>query len=765
MNTARVTGVAGLLLVLAVAVWSLVDIRPPAPAGADAPAGEFSAERAMRHVEAIAREPRPMGSDAHDRARQYLVTELTAMGIAPEVRDAVGVRPYPADAATPVGRVRNVVGVADGSDPTAPLVLAAHYDSTPTSPGANDDAVGVAVALETARALLARDAPRRNDLVVLLTDGEEMGLLGAEAFAHDDPLAVDGGVVLNHEARGAGGPVIMFRGSAGSSDLVRTYGAAAPSPVADSATAGVFEFLPNDTDFVAFERGGLSVLDFAYVQDSAYYHSALDLPENVDPRSVQHMGETTLATAAELAGRDLAAAGGDEDLAYVNVPPGTLVVVPAWVLSVLAVLGGGLTVVAVLRARRRGAVRVRRVLLGAGAGLLLVVASVAAAWAYWQLLVTVHPAFGALPTATPYRPVAFHAGVVLLVATLCAVWFGLLRRRAGADALRLGGLVLVALLAVLTGLTGPASSVMFVVPLVAAAAAAATLPGPLSGRPTDLVTVVALLPVGLLALTAGWVALDIGTGTGGLAAAPSLTLGFLLLLPLVEAVWPPPGRARWVPLVLVVALGGTTAAGLVVNTVDATRPVPVRLAYTLDADTGEASWSSPFSSGTAHAWTRGYVGEPGRDPAPGANRPDPVAPVGPARPAALAAPELTVLDDADDGELRTVRLRLTSERGARSLSFVVDGDPNRVRGLVVAGRDLGPGGAGHAVGARFHVLPADGAVEVTIVVDSDDGPLGLRVSDIDSEPGDLAGLPGYTPPPDDAYLQHAQVAVTRAYEL
>jgi Zn-dependent M28 family amino/carboxypeptidase len=48
----------------------------------------------------------------------------------------------------------NVVATRDGSDPTRPwIVVGAHFDSTPATPGADDNASGVAAMLEIARLL------------------------------------------------------------------------------------------------------------------------------------------------------------------------------------------------------------------------------------------------------------------------------------------------------------------------------------------------------------------------------------------------------------------------------------------------------------------------------------------------------------------------------------------------------------------------------------------------------------------------------------
>lgn len=92
--------------------------------------------------------------------------------------------------------------------------------------------------LEVARALGALP-PLRNDVVLLFTDAEESGGIGSEAFVSLDPLAAEGGVVLNLEARGSGGPVVMFETSEDNAALAALYASAAPQPVATSAAVEV----------------------------------------------------------------------------------------------------------------------------------------------------------------------------------------------------------------------------------------------------------------------------------------------------------------------------------------------------------------------------------------------------------------------------------------------------------------------------------------------------------------------------------------------
>ncbi|MEB3295864.1 MAG: M20/M25/M40 family metallo-hydrolase [Synechococcales bacterium] len=63
----------------------------------------------------------------------------------------------------------------------APMVVGAHYDSVPASPGADDNASGVAVLLELARLLHHQSTRRPVQLIAF--DLEEVGLLGSRAYA------------------------------------------------------------------------------------------------------------------------------------------------------------------------------------------------------------------------------------------------------------------------------------------------------------------------------------------------------------------------------------------------------------------------------------------------------------------------------------------------------------------------------------------------------------------------------------------------------
>ena len=123
-------------------------------------------------------------------------------------------------------------------------MLCAHYDSVPEGPGASDDAAGVAVVLETLRALKA-GPPLDRDVIALFTDGEESGCLGARVFVDEHPWAGDVGIVLNFDARGNSGPSIMFETSDGNGWLIRKYAQAAQQPLATSVSMDVYKIMPN----------------------------------------------------------------------------------------------------------------------------------------------------------------------------------------------------------------------------------------------------------------------------------------------------------------------------------------------------------------------------------------------------------------------------------------------------------------------------------------------------------------------------------------
>ncbi len=348
--------------------------KTPDPLPANAPAGVFSAGRAMTDIAAMAPVPHPIGSAANARVRDDLVQRMTELGLSPQIQRDLSRRLETYQGQVYVGgaHVENVIGVLPGRDRALPaLALMAHYDSVPGSPGAADDVTGVAAVLETLRAIKARGTPAR-DVMAVITDGEEAGLLGANAFFEDSPLARRVGFVLNLESRGGGGLPTMFETGSANGGAIETYRKAVARPNANSLTVFIYKRLPNDTDYTIAKARGAPGLNYAFIGRQFDYHSPSSTVAALDQGSVQNLGDQALDTATAIAfARDLPAQG--PDAVYSSLFGRWLIAYPAelgWVLlAVIAVL----LAIAAWRARRLQRLSWMDAAQGAGVTLLLLV--------------------------------------------------------------------------------------------------------------------------------------------------------------------------------------------------------------------------------------------------------------------------------------------------------------------------------------------------------------------------------------------------------
>lgn len=262
---------------------------------------DFSPERAHGHVRRLgeAFPSRQLGGADSPGARAYLADQLTAAGLSTRVQSAVGHnRAYGVS-----GHVHNVIGTLDGDRRDA-IALVAHYDAVPHGSGAVDDGFGTAVAVETARVLAARPH-RRWSLFVLLTDGEEEGLLGAEALLDDPDVRSRTKVVINLEAMGGDTPVLLFESGPGNGWLVDLWAEVAPRPRGASFNYEIYRRMPNDTDFSVFRRAGIPGLNFGAVGESYSYHTPLESPARVTPRALREAGGAAVALVDRLQSVDI----------------------------------------------------------------------------------------------------------------------------------------------------------------------------------------------------------------------------------------------------------------------------------------------------------------------------------------------------------------------------------------------------------------------------------------------------------------------------
>src|SRR5260370_24015132 len=199
--------------------------------------------------------------------------------------------------------VSNILATLPGDPRADVLMLSAHYDSVGAGPGATDDGAGVATLLEVASAI--RPQHYRNTVLFVITDGEEDGLLGAEAFIADANASHGVAADINIDNRGTSGRSYLFETSRQNRGLMALGARGLRRPLASSFFFNLYELLPNDTDLSVFKRAGIAGINFAAMGRVGQYHTSLDNLRHVTPSTVQDHGEHVLAMARTLAATDL----------------------------------------------------------------------------------------------------------------------------------------------------------------------------------------------------------------------------------------------------------------------------------------------------------------------------------------------------------------------------------------------------------------------------------------------------------------------------
>ena len=352
----------------------------PSPAPTTAGPTQFSAERAMASINRLADEPHSvLNREAHDRARDDVIGMFADLGYTADVHsdplfdfsipedketfDMLSAEQQAAVKDAPAETI--VVDVPGKSERT--MALMAHYDSATDSDGdrarfttsgdsygAADDGYGVATIVETLRALKAEGRQPENSLKIVITDAEEIGLIGARNEMHHhraDYEDVD--LVLNLEARGMSGPAFMFETSPNNSAVAGYFLSHVKQPVTGSLFPSLYALMPNSTDMTNLIPEGFTVLNIAAVGDADHYHQSTDAPRYVDHSTLQHYGDQALdLTRAWAFDGQAPTLTADGDLHFFQLWRGLTVRYPAAV-------GTGLGCLAVIAALGAVAVRTR----------------------------------------------------------------------------------------------------------------------------------------------------------------------------------------------------------------------------------------------------------------------------------------------------------------------------------------------------------------------------------------------------------------------
>ncbi|MBT0607233.1 M28 family peptidase [Aequorivita echinoideorum] len=326
------------VIIVALVYLSFFCLMPNNGSDAATPSTEFSTERALVPLQTISSAQHYIGTEAHEGVRQFLVSEFEKMGLEVEIQEDFVLN----NKSRSLDKPKNIIARIKGSGTGKSLLLLSHYDSALTpSYGASDAGSGIVTILESLRAYLAGGNKPINDIIILFTDAEEIGLDGAYLFVTEHRWAKNVGLALNFEARGSGGPSNMIlETNGGNKNLINAFIEANPDfPVASSLMYSVYKMLPNDTDSTVLrEEADVDGFFFAFIDDHFDYHTANDTVENLDINTLQHQGSYLLPLLKYFSNADLSQLKSAEDDVYVNFPLVKMISYPfSWILPMLII--------------------------------------------------------------------------------------------------------------------------------------------------------------------------------------------------------------------------------------------------------------------------------------------------------------------------------------------------------------------------------------------------------------------------------------------
>ena len=388
----------------------------------DVPLAEFSTNRAFTQVEAISKQPHFVGSNNHDKVAEYLQQELHKLGLETATQEGYTLTDW-----GNLVKSKNILARIKGTQSAKALVLLSHYDSAPHSfsKGASDAGSGVATILESVRAFLYAKTPHKNDIIILFSDAEELGLNGAALFVTEHQWAKEVGVVLNFEARGSSGPSYMLmETNGGNGGLVKEFAAAnAPMPVTNSLMYSIYKMLPNDTDLTVFrEKGNIQGYNFAFIDDHYNYHTAQDDSDHLNKNTLAHQGSYLMPLLNYFSNANLNNTQSVNDDIYFTIPY-TFIHYPfSWVLPLL--LGALLLfILLIFIGIAKRILTVSEMLKGFIPFLGSVITAGGVTFLGWKGLLVAYPQYTDLLNGFTYNGHAYIAAFVLLTLAICFAFY------------------------------------------------------------------------------------------------------------------------------------------------------------------------------------------------------------------------------------------------------------------------------------------------------------------------------------------------------
>lgn len=560
---------------------------------------EFSTKRALNQVEAISKQPHFVGSANHEVVANYLIKELNKLGLETSIQEGYTISDW-----GNLVQSKNILARIKGSNSSKALLLLSHYDSAPHSfsPGASDAGSGVATILESVRAFLYNKTLHKNDIIILFSDAEELGLNGAALFVTQHQWAKEVGLVLNFEARGSSGPSYMLmETNKGNAGLVKEFASAKVTfPVSNSLMYSIYKMLPNDTDLTVFrEQGNIQGYNFAFIDDHFNYHTAQDDIHHLNKNTLAHQGSYLMPLLNYFSNTDLNTTQASEDYVYFTIPY-TFISYPfSWVLP-MVILALALFIFLLFLGKAKRILSFREI----GKGFIPLLGSLFTSGLItffgWKGLLLAYPQYNDLLNGFTYNGHAYIAAFVLLSLAISMVFYHLFSERKVTINHYAAPLFLWIIINGILAFVLPGAGFLIIPVYFGLLIFGLFIVTQKSNKTLNL-----LLSLPALMIIAPFIQMfPIGLGLKILFGSAILTvLTFGLLLPVFGAF---AKKGIWSIILLLLSIGFFAKAHSE-SGYEAGKAKSNSLLYVYDADTDQASWATYDKN--LDSWTKGYLGE------------------------------------------------------------------------------------------------------------------------------------------------------------
>jgi len=591
-----------IILILLAVYWSFSSLMPGKISSLDTEKSEFSTERAMVHLAAISKKPHFVGTEEHKNVRDYIIEQLKELGLETHIQEGYSISRW-----GNLTKPKNILARIKGREHGKALMLLTHYDSNPhSSIGASDAGSGVVTILESLRAFLLDRKTPKNDIIILITDAEELGLNGADLFVNKHDWAKDVGLVLNFEARGSGGPSYMLIETNGeNANLMKAFVEANPKyPVANSLAYSIYKMLPNDTDLTVFRRDGdINGFNFAFIDDHFDYHTALDTYDRMDRNTLEHQGSYIMPLLHYFSEANLNNLKSTEDYIYFNTPILDMVIYPfSWILPML-IIAILIFIGLIFYGKRKRVLHLKEITKGFAIFIAVLIASGLFSYLGWSLIKTMYPEYNEMLHGFTYNGYTYIWTFALLTLGICFYGYHKVFKVKNRSSLLIAPLFFWILICAVVAIKLKGAS-FFIIPVYFALICLYLMIKFGKGKEVRL-SLITLLCFPLLLIISPFIKMfPVGLGLNTLyISALFIVLVYGLLIPVFGTF---KHKNRWSYLFFFMAFITFMAAHFNSDFKIKT-PKPNSLLYVLNADNQTATWST--YDDLLDDWTRNYLGD------------------------------------------------------------------------------------------------------------------------------------------------------------